>query len=100
MYFTDSNGCTTVVEDGDEKEICVTLADILIFATGAAEIPPIGFTEQPTVNFQPRDGEGCLFPRASTCTNVLFLPTSHETFETFKYYMLSGIAGAVGFGTV
>jgi len=26
--------------------------------------------------------------------------TAHKTFETFKYYMLSGIAGAVGFGTI
>lgn len=85
------------MEEGKEKEICVTLADIPIFATGASQIPPIGFTEQPTIKFQPSNEEVCLFPTASTCSNELLLPTAHET---FKYYMLSGIAGAVGFGTI
>ena len=78
------------MEEGKEKEICVTLADIPIFATGASQIPPIGFTEQPTIKFQPSNEEVCLFPTASTCSNELLLPTAHETFSITCFLELLG----------
>jgi len=38
-----------VLEDGVEKELLISLASILVFATGASEIPPMGFAERPSI---------------------------------------------------
>ena len=48
----DSNGTVAVDDDGEERDIFIKLEDILIFATGAAQVPPMGFSEQPTVAFK------------------------------------------------
>ncbi len=40
------------VDDGDRKTIPISLEDILIFATGAASVPPMGFSELPRIVFK------------------------------------------------
>lgn len=86
-------------DDGEEIDIHVNLEDILVFATGAAKIPPMGFGEQPTVAFKKRHEAGSALPSASTCTNRLYLP-AHDTYEAFRYKFLFGVTCAVGFGNV
>ena len=77
MYFLllcliDSSGEVVTENEGTAK---ISLEDILIFATGASEIPPMGFDEQPSVAFKPKgEFEAGGLPSASTCANRLYLP--------------------------
>ena len=50
-YTADGDGKVTVMEDGVEKVPPISLAYILVFATGAAETPPMGFDECPSIVF-------------------------------------------------
>lgn len=95
-----------LITDGDCKigEDHVTLPDLLVFATGASQIPSLGFDEGPTLEFMhdPQEGNNGSFispyPIARTCTNLIKLPVMHKKFEDFKRYMLEGILCAKGFG--
>ena len=74
----------------------VTLCDILIFATGASKIPPMGFSPQPTLSFWED-----VRAKANTCGTVLFLPMvpEVENFERFQEMMDDGIMNSPCFGT-
>ena len=77
----------------DQNEAC-TLTDILIFATGAARVPPLGFSPRPGIQF-------CLskFPKANTCANILILPLEYyQNYEQFKESMIFGILNSPAFG--
>ena len=74
----------------------MSLEDILIFATGASEILPMGFDEQPSVAFKPK-GEAGGLPSASTCANRLYLPL-YDAYDTFNDKVLFGFSCAIGFG--
>ena len=73
----------------------VSLRDILIFATGASKIPPMGFSPQPTVSFWED-----VRPKANTWGTVLFLPMALEVenFEKFEEMMDDGIMNSPFFG--
>ena len=71
---------------------------MLIFATGADEIPPLGFTPAPQIQFWED-----VRPRSNTCGNVLFLPLatqSLDTYDIFKSFMDDGILNSPTFGLV
>ena len=68
--------------------------DILIFATGALRVPPLGFLPQPSVVFS----KETRFPTANTCANIISLPLGHESYETFKESMDFTILNSPGFG--
>ena len=72
------------------------LKDILIFATGADQIPPMGFVPTPSVTFD----ASTRFPMANTCANVLILPLNagDGNYSTFKEKMDTAILGSPGFG--
>ena len=70
LCLIDSNGEVVTENEGTAK---ISLEDILIFATGASKIPPMGFDEQPSVAFNPKREAGGL-PSASTCAKRLYLP--------------------------
>lgn len=77
----------------------VTLEDILFFATGCREIPPIGFEVEPSLEFQHSCGsEGGRYPKANTCACSIQLPVVHNSFTHFKENMEFGIANGGGFG--
>ena len=77
----------------------MTLSTILIFATGADKVPPLGFHPKPMIQFW-HD----VRPRSNTCGNVLFLPLypscdGEVEFDTFKsYYMNEAILNSPTFG--
>ncbi|XP_014671671.1 PREDICTED: G2/M phase-specific E3 ubiquitin-protein ligase-like [Priapulus caudatus] len=81
------------VEDCEDPVNTVQLRDVLIFSTALEREPPMGFHPTPTIEFV--DG---LLPKASTCMNVLYLPTSHDSYDKFSEWMKEGIIGAHGFG--
>lgn len=70
-----------------------TLEQVLIFATGASEIPPVGFHPSPEVRFWDD-----VRPRSNTCANVLYLPLKSEDYEDFKAFMDHAILNSPTFG--
>ncbi len=84
-YYTDG----AIGPHGGE----VTLKNLLIFCTGADEIPALGFRPDPSLTFvHPEEVPHHLLgmPLASTCSLQLKLPIVKE-FDTFKQNMLSAI---------
>ncbi|XP_070577460.1 G2/M phase-specific E3 ubiquitin-protein ligase-like isoform X2 [Ptychodera flava] len=82
-----------------DAETEVTLRDILIFATGLDNIPPLGFSPSPTLEFVRDEGCGRILPSANTCGNVLRIPVV-KSYELFKENMGYGIFNSPGFGQV
>ena len=67
----------------------VSLESILIFATGAAVIPPVvGFTTRPKIIFD----HGKEYPTANTCDLCLHLPVV-TTYDKFAENMIDGLQG-------
>jgi hypothetical protein len=75
----------------------VKLKDILIFATCANEVPPLGFKPSPTIQFW-----NDVRPRSNTCGNVLFLPLHkinvEVSYEAFTSFMDDAIMNSPTFG--
>ncbi|KAF5294704.1 hypothetical protein FQR65_LT19955 [Abscondita terminalis] len=80
-------------EEGDAD---VTLRDILIFATGCIDIPPLGFRNTPTIEFLHNTSKK--YPEASTCGLILKLPVIHSEYINFKNDMSFGIKNGAVFG--
>ncbi|XP_052396257.1 G2/M phase-specific E3 ubiquitin-protein ligase-like [Carassius gibelio] len=85
------------VEGGEmqvEQSKCLTLQEVLAFTSGLEELPPLGFKNQPIIEFMHTDRK---FPEANTCDVVLRLPV-HRSYEEFCNHMCSGILQATEFG--
>ncbi|MED6243903.1 hypothetical protein ATANTOWER_029703 [Ataeniobius toweri] len=83
-------------EEGSSK-----LQNILVFATGANEIPPVGFSPAPSIEFNHEGSEESsskrMFPMANTCINCLKLPLI-TSYEAFKESMDFALGNTQGFG--
>ena len=96
-------GCDGVVKavspsSGTTEEFNFVLEDILSFATGATEVPPIGLIPKPAITFHEEDS---FYPLANTCINCLKLPMRRNAdYESFKYNFFYGINNTQGFGQV
>ena len=66
----------------------------MIFFSGAAKPPPLGFPEKPTLQFDTDN----IYPTSSTCALVLTLPTKYSCYEEFKRAMFVGLKFHGGFG--
>ena len=96
FILTECDGLVKVISPSGPEEFCLSLEDILQFATGASSVPPIGFSPNPTVTFH----ESSPFPMANTCTNCLKLPLFTSDYDAFKYNFAYGIVNTAGFGQV
>ena len=76
----------------------ISFEDILFFATGCREVPPIGFDVEPSVEFQHSDESPGRYPKANTCACCIKLPVVHQTYQEFKDHMEFGIGNGGGFG--
>lgn len=96
MYLIDCKGTIELVNprDQDKETFHVSLEGIMIFATGMAEEPPMGFHPKPSLVFH---SDSC-FPKANTCANEISIPTQRMPYEEFAYNMSFGITNSVGFG--
>ena len=73
----------------------ISLEDIMVFFSGAAKLPPLGFTHKPTIEFSATN----VYPTVSTCALVLTLPTKYFTsYAEFKRAMYIGLKYHGGFG--
>ncbi len=69
---------------------------MLIFLSGAEQIPVLGFDKQPTIIFQE-----AILATASTCDLQLRLPTMHgNNYDEFKESLILSIVCNDGFGMV
>ena len=102
-YFVDvdGNGEIKVKEDGEEQTLSLSVVDIVVFTTGAAQIPPMGFAARPFIVFKDAAYSTSDLPSASTCSNTLYIPTVHyNDYETFRYKFVFAVTCAIGFGKV
>jgi hypothetical protein len=74
-------------------ESAITLADVLIFATGASQPPPLGFDSTPALEFTAGK-----FPMANTCGVTLYIPLLYGEYEEFKDTMEFAIQNSPSFG--
>ena len=76
-----------------------SLADVLVFTSGADHIPLLGFQKPPILTFV--HNKTRVLPTASTCDVELRLPTVHGgNYEKFKEMMVMAICGHNGFGGI
>lgn len=62
-FYADKKGeVEGLSRDGTLVKFNIKFEDILAFATGATSEPPMGFSEQPSLNFESRSP----YPRANT----------------------------------
>lgn len=96
MYLIDRKGTIELVNprDPDKETFHVSLEGIMIFATGMAEEPLMGFHPKPSLVFY---SDSC-FPKANTCANEISILTQRMPYEEFPYNMSFGITNSVGFG--
>ena len=73
----------------------VTLADVLVFWSGASSVPPMGFPAQSSLCFS----DTAVYPTASTCALSLVLPTQyHDSYTDFKDNCCFAFLNHGGFG--
>lgn len=81
-----------------ENKVECSLEDILVFFSGADNVPPCGFQGvTPTLLFL--HGNASL-PTASTCELEFRLPAKYSHYAQFKDAMILGLRGNDGFGGV
>lgn len=78
------------------NNVSITLTDILIFATGADRVPPLGFPVKPKISFL--HGDQSIYPKANTCGLELKLPVVHKNYEEFTEALSFGIGNCNSFG--
>ena len=76
----------------------VSFEDLLVFATGANQVPYLGFSPDPSIEFVYKSDDRIKsLVTANTCAMVLRLPIV-KSFEIFKENMDFGVQNSPGFG--
>ncbi|XP_065908980.1 G2/M phase-specific E3 ubiquitin-protein ligase-like [Dysidea avara] len=100
VYYTrDVQDGKQILEVTDSQTLMkntfqVSLKLIMIFATGMAEEPPMGFDPKPSLRFH----NDIPYARANTCSNEISIPRQFKDYEDFAYNVTYGIANSMGFG--
>ncbi|XP_073675865.1 uncharacterized protein [Garra rufa] len=72
--------------------------EILAFVTGADEVPPLGFSQKPSIDFYQPEKRGCRLPYANTCIMGLFLPRVVKDEVELYRMLLRAIKDSAVFG--
>ncbi|KAF4109731.1 uncharacterized protein LOC131545879 [Onychostoma macrolepis] len=72
--------------------------EILAFITGADEVPPLGFSQKPSIHFYQPEQRGCRLPYANTCMMGLFLPRVVKDEVELYRMLLRAIRDSAAFG--
>lgn len=90
-----------VVEEFNATELTIMLSHVLMFVTGASEIPAIGLIPRPSLQFDHNTTEERKLS-VSTCANILLLPVSQkmESLESFQKEFMFCMLNSPGFGNV
>lgn len=82
-----------------ESEMTINIQNILVFVTGADDIPPLCFDSPPEVHFSGDTYQQEMrLPSASTCGPTLYLPLCLSDPDVFAEKMDIAIIGAQCFG--
>jgi len=84
-----------------DEQCGLTFEEILFFSTGVKQVPPLGFSPTPAIEFLHEtedDGQQSSFPKASTCSCCLQLPVVQSTYADFVTAVVFGITNSQGFG--
>ena len=86
MQTPDDDGIELTEEE--KKFIpCITPSHVLLFATGATNIPSVGFDPNPVISFVHEDSKN--IPSAQTCSNMLYIYVNKNVIDnSFAHYLL------------
>ena len=79
----------------------LTFEEILFFSTGLKQVPPLGFSPSPTVQFlhdTEQDGQQSSFLKANTCSCCLQLAVVQLSHDAFVEAFVFGVKNSQGFG--
>ena len=82
-------------------QCALTFEEILFFGTGLKQVPPLGFSPSPTIEFLHNaegNGNQSTFPKANTCSCCLQLPVVHTSYAEFVDAVVFAIKNSQGFG--
>ncbi|XP_035807701.2 G2/M phase-specific E3 ubiquitin-protein ligase-like [Amphiprion ocellaris] len=84
----------------EDKMTDMRFEDLLVFITGADEVPALGFRSKLCIDFyEQAEGMRCL-PYASTCMKCLYLPRGVTQEEELHQMLYQAIGESLGFGKV
>lgn len=75
------------LQDAEEKQVDVSIQDVLVFITGADEVPPLGLPKLIDIYFYNYDDQCKRRPFVSTCALTLHLPRGFDNPEEFSKMM-------------
>nr|XP_055024358.1 uncharacterized protein LOC129414352 [Misgurnus anguillicaudatus] len=82
----------------EDKKTKLQFEELLVFVTGADEIPPLGFPQKPSIHFYHPEKRGCRLPYANTCTMGLFLPRGVKDEVELQRMLMRAIKDSGEFG--
>uniref|UniRef100_A0A3B1KH66 G2/M phase-specific E3 ubiquitin-protein ligase-like n=1 Tax=Astyanax mexicanus TaxID=7994 RepID=A0A3B1KH66_ASTMX len=82
----------------EDKKTELHFEDLLVFITATDEVPALGFSPKPSINFYQPEGRGCRLPYASTCMMGLFLPRGVKCQAELNTILLRAVRDSAGFG--
>ncbi|KAG8013012.1 hypothetical protein GBF38_016639 [Nibea albiflora] len=74
--------------------------DLLIFVTGADEVPALGFPRKPRIDFYEQEAGQRRLPYASTCAMCLYLPRGITEEDKLHEMLFQATRDSLGFGKV
>uniref|UniRef100_A0A667ZD87 HECT domain-containing protein n=1 Tax=Myripristis murdjan TaxID=586833 RepID=A0A667ZD87_9TELE len=83
-----------------DKTTELRFEDLLVFITGADEVPALGFKGKPSIDFYEQESGQRHLPYASTCSMCLYLPRGVTQENELHLMLLQSIKDSLGFGKV
>ncbi|KAE8293749.1 hypothetical protein D5F01_LYC06682 [Larimichthys crocea] len=84
----------------EDKVTELRFEDLLIFVTGADEVPALGFPRKPCIDFYEQEAGQRRLPYASTCAMCLYLPRGITEEDKLHEMLFQATRDSLGFGKV
>ncbi|KAG7999574.1 G2/M phase-specific E3 ubiquitin-protein ligase [Nibea albiflora] len=84
----------------EDKVTELRFEDLLIFVTGADEVPALGFPRKPRIDFYEQEAGQRRLPYASTCAMCLYLPRGITEEDKLHEMLFQATRDSLGFGKV
>ncbi|KAG8004766.1 hypothetical protein GBF38_016643 [Nibea albiflora] len=84
----------------EDKVTELRFEDLLIFVTGADEVPALGFPRKPRIDFYEQEAGRRRLPYASTCAMCLYLPRGITEEDKLHEMLFQATRDSLGFGKV
>ncbi|XP_042268207.1 uncharacterized protein LOC121897638 isoform X1 [Thunnus maccoyii] len=84
----------------EDKVTELRFEDLLIFITGADEVPALGFPRKPSIDFYEQEAGQRRLPYASTCVMCLYLPRGVTQEDELHGMLFQATRESLGFGKV